>query len=172
MSYSASRSIPTILKRNYLSVLIDIMAISFVYFVPAISHLLNFPLYLIEPMRIMVIIAIVHTNRTNALILAATLPLFSYLISGHPLIIKSGFIAIELIINVVLFYALIKKLQPFIALFSSILISKLLYYGMKYLSLVFLFPDDKLISTPLYIQLIMALVLSAYLFVMFYFKKR
>ena len=66
------------------SVLLDAIGLVFVYFIPSISHVLNVPIYLVEPMRIMVILAIAHTTQRNAYILALTLPLFSYFISAHP----------------------------------------------------------------------------------------
>lgn len=66
------------------AVLIDIIALAFIYSIPALSHMLSLPVYLIEPMRLMLIIAMVHSNKTNAYIIALTMPLFSYLVSGHP----------------------------------------------------------------------------------------
>lgn len=167
MNSSTRISLPQIFKKNIASILIDAAAIAFIYFVPALTHLMSFPLYLIEPMRIMVILAMVHTNRHNAIFLAVTLPFFSYLISGHPMIIKTGLIAAELIINVILFYSLIKYIQPSIALFTSILLSKAVYYGMKYLSIILFLPGDTLVSTPIYIQLITTLLFSLYVFLFF-----
>ncbi len=58
------------------SLIIDILGLTFIYFVPAISHLLSFPLYLVEPMRVMLIIAIAHTTKRNAYLIALTLPVF------------------------------------------------------------------------------------------------
>ena len=82
---------------NY--VLFDILALTFIYFVPTISHMLSFPLYLIEPMRIALILALVHTTKKNAYIIAITLPLFSFLVSAHPVFYKMMLISGELVID-------------------------------------------------------------------------
>ena len=99
----------SISKLNTKSIVLDIFALAFIYFVPTISHLLNIPLYLIEPMRIMLILAIVHTSKKNAYIIALTLPLFSFLVSAHPNIFKVLLITAELVLNVWLFFELSKK---------------------------------------------------------------
>lgn len=74
---------------------INAAALTLIYFTPALSHLLNFPLYLIEPMRLMLILAMVHSNRLNASA-AVSLPLFSFAVSGHPLFYKMSAILLEL----------------------------------------------------------------------------
>ncbi len=172
MSHISLLTIPTYIKSNIRIILLNMFAVAFIYFVPAFSHMLSYPLYLIEPMRIMVILAMIHTNRNNALILAATLPLVSYFFSAHPVFLKSILISAELIINVFVFYALYKRINVIIAIFSSIWISKIIYYAIKYLSILWMFPEDKLISTPLHIQLITSLVLSVYVFFVLFMKRK
>lgn len=150
---------------NIKSVLFDIFAVTFIYFVPALSHLLSLPVYLVEPMRLMLILALVHTTKQNAYIIAITLPLFSFLISGHPVLPKMALIAFELSLNVFLFHALLKYFKKaFLPVVFSIIGSKLVYYIIKYGLIQFAVLKSGLISTPIYIQLIMTLVFSAYLF--------
>lgn len=151
----------------YKAIAFDAFALAFIYFLPAFSHMLGIKLYLIEPMRLMLIIAMVHTHRRNAYLLALTLPLFSFLISAHPVLIKTGLISIELIINVGLFFFLVRKIHTLGAIFISIWLSKIIYYGLKYLAIIYIWPGDSLISTPLYIQLITSVVFSLYLFLLF-----
>jgi len=147
------------------SVLIDLSALAVVYLVPTFSHLIGFPLYLIEPMRIMLILAMVHTGKSNAMIIALTLPVFSFLISGHPVLLKMMLIAVELLANVWLFYFLAKKLNKvFPAILLSIIASKLVYYTLKFSLIHLAFLDSGLVSTPIYIQVIMTFVLSGYLY--------
>lgn len=146
---------------------IDIGALAFIYFVPAFSHMLGLKLYLIEPMRLMLIFALAHTHKRNAFILAFTLPLFSFVISAHPVLLKTGLISLELMLNVGLFYFLMKRMHVLGAIFASIWASKLIYYGLKYLAVLTIWPGDSLISTPLYIQLISSSVFSIYLFLAF-----
>lgn len=154
----------SISKLNLRSIVIDIFALAFIYFVPTISHLLNVPLYLVEPMRIMLILAIAHTSKRNAYLLALTLPLFSFLISAHPNVFKALIITLELMLNVWLFYTLSTKVNQFIAIFSSIIISKIVYYLLKFGLISFAVLQTGLISTPLYLQLITTVAFSGYLF--------
>jgi hypothetical protein len=64
--------------KKYKTAILDVTALLIIYLTPAISHLFSFPVYLLEPMRIMLILAVVHTSRKNAYLLALTLPLFSF----------------------------------------------------------------------------------------------
>jgi hypothetical protein len=148
--------------------LINLIAIAFVYSVPAISHLLSFPVYLLEPMRIMLVLAIVHTSRRNAYLLAVSLPLFSLLISGHPVIYKAGLIMLELSLNVWLFFMISKFTRNrFVSMLSSIIASKIIYYGLKYLLISAAVLESGLVSTPLYIQAITMTIFSGYVYLMF-----
>jgi hypothetical protein len=144
------------------SALIDSLAILFVYFTPSISQWLHFPIYLLDPMRIMVMIGLMHSHRNNAIVLAILLPVFSYIISSHPYLIKTSLISIELLINIFLFLALTKKLHVFGAMFLAIVASKIVYYGLKIAVVKLNWLQMENISTPLWIQLIMALVFALY----------
>jgi hypothetical protein len=153
------------------SIILDLLALALIYFIPAISHLIGFPLYLIEPMRIMLILAIAHTSQRNAYLLALTLPLFSFVISAHPSFLKMLLITAELVLNVWLFYFILKIARNhFAAMFSSIIISKVIYYGVKLLLISFVLISGGLVSTPLYFQLITSLVFSGYVFLIFRYR--
>ena len=153
-------------KMTWKAIFIDIVALAFIYLVPTISHLLSVPIYLIDPMRLMLILAIVHSNKANGYILALTMPVFSMIISGHPAFPKMILIAVELAMNVFLFYLLLKKLkQPFLAIFLSIVMSKILYYLLKYFLIQLTIIHTELISTPIFIQLITTAVFSIYLMI-------
>ena len=155
------------------SIIFDIIAVSFIYFVPAISHMLSFPVYLIEPMRIMLILSLAHTTRRNAYIIALTLPLFSFLISSHPSGFKTTLISIELILNIWLYFTLSDYVKnKFIVMFISILVSKSVYYLLKYIMISNALIDGQLVTTPLYIQAITTLVFSLYIFFFYKEKKR
>lgn len=150
------------------SVVLDLFALALIYFLPAISHLIGFPLYLIEPMRIMLILAIAHTSQRNAYLLALTLPLFSFVISAHPSFLKMLLISAELVLNVWLFYYILKLAKNhFAAMLSSIIISKVIYYGIKFMLISFVMLSGSLVSTPIYIQLITSVVFSGYVFLIF-----
>lgn len=147
--------------------LIDLAIITFIYFLPALSHLTALPLYYLEPMRLAMLFAIIHTSKKNALIIAVTLPIFSLLVSSHPGFLKAILITGELLVNLVLFYSLSRKITVFSAGLLSIIISKLLYYCSKYIFIQTQLIDGGLISTPLLVQLIIAVLVSIYAGLMF-----
>ncbi len=157
-------------KQSIINILLDILALAFIYFVPAISHLVSLPVYFIEPMRLMLILALVHTNRQNAYILALSLPLFSFLVSAHPVLPKMFLIAFELSLNVFLFFLLVKKFKNlFFPIFISIVGSKIIYYIIKFGLIQFSVLKSGLISTPILIQVVMTILFSIYL--MSFYKK-
>ncbi len=148
-------------------ILIDMSALAFIYLVPSLSHLLSLPVYLIEPMRLMLVLALVHTSKRNSYILALSMPLFSFIISGHPVFAKMFLIGMELSLNVFLFYLLAGRMKNvFPAIFLSIVLSKAVYYLMKFTLIRLAVMDTSLVATPLLIQLVMTLVFSTYLAVM------
>ncbi len=158
------------LNRKLLQALFDLAAITFIYFIPAISHMLSFPIYLLEPMRIVLILALVHTHKINALVLAATLPFFTFLISGHPILPKAILISGELVINVILFFAIANQVKSkFTAILTSIILSKLVYYLAKFILIQVAVLEMGLISTSLWIQAATTLAFSFY--VALFFKK-
>jgi len=143
----------------------DLLAITAIYLIPSFSHLLSFPVYLIEPMRLVIILAVIHTSRTNAYLIAITLPVFSFLVSAHPSLIKSGLITAELLLNVFLFYQLSKNFSnKFLVAVFSILLSKIYYYIIKILLLNFALLDGDLFATPVYIQIVMTIIFSGYVY--------
>ena len=149
------------------NIVFDLIALLAIYLVPAVSHLLSFPVYYLEPMRIMLILAIVHTSRKNAYLIALTLPLFSMLISAHPSLVKTSLITGELLLNVWLFFFISEKLSnKTLSIFLSIVVSKIFYYLVKFLLVTSALISGDLIATPIYIQIIMLFVLSGYIYLM------
>ena len=142
--------------------LTDAAAVLFVFAVPALSHLTSVPFYLLDPMRMAVLGALLFSkNWKNALVLALALPLFSFAVSGHPVYPKFLLIAAELSVNVLLFAWLSRKMNAGIAAFVSILLSKVLYYGFKEAVLSAGLLQAELISTTIWWQLGVAVGLSA-----------
>lgn len=158
----------SVLQRIPISgIMIDITALAFIYLVPTLSHLLSLPVYLIEPMRLMLVLALVHTSKRNSYILALTMPLFSFIISGHPVFAKMFLIGMELSLNVFLFYLLAGRMKHvFPAIFISILLSKAVYYLLKFALIRLAVMETSLVATPLLIQLVMTVVFSSYLALM------
>lgn len=138
------------------NIAIDIGILVCIYFIPALSHITPFPLYLLDPMRIFMLAGYVLTRQnTNAYLLALTIPLFSALVSGHPPLFKAILISIELSVNILLFVQLLKhtKLHIALALFLSIISSKLVYYALKFAFIDFGFVEGNLITTGLWLQM-------------------
>lgn len=155
------------------NIVFDLIALLAIYLVPAVSHLLSFPVYYFEPMRIMLILAIAHTTRKNAYLIALTLPLFSLLISAHPSLIKTSLITGELLFNVWLFFFLSEKLSnKTLSIFLSIIASKIFYYLVKFLLITSVLLNGDLISTPMYIQIIMLCILSGYIYLTSYYRRK
>lgn len=160
----------TIALKNYSTHIktytIDLLLISFIYFLPALSHLVAFPVYYLDPMRIALVITLAHTSKRNSFLIAFTLPLFSFLISSHPQIIKSVLISSELLVNLGLFFLISSKIKNiFVSMFTSIVLSKIIYYAAKYFLINAGLINDSLISTPIYFQLAVIILLSIYLLI-------
>jgi hypothetical protein len=154
------------IKSNVKTYLIDFSLLLLIYFLPALSHLFAFPIYYLDPMRIALVVALIHTSKKNSYIIALTLPLFSFIISAHPQFFKSFLLSAELIINLSLFFLIKEKVKNvFAALFLSIMISKVVYYTLKFAILSFGLIDDKLFSTPIYFQIASAILLSSYIYI-------
>jgi len=138
------------------NIAIDFVILFCIYFIPALSHVAPFPLYLLDPMRIFMLAGYVLTRQNaNAYLLALTIPLFSALVSGHPPLFKAILISIELSVNIILFVQLLNrtKLHMALALFLSIIGSKLVYYSLKFAFINFGFIEGDLITTDLWMQL-------------------
>ncbi|HSL89849.1 MAG TPA: hypothetical protein VK870_11135 [Ignavibacteriaceae bacterium] len=148
------------------TVLFDFTVLAFIYFIPAISHLMAFPLYYLDPMRFVLLFALLHTSKRNTFIIALTLPLFSFLISSHPSIIKAGLLSTELLLNVVLFFILFSKTKSrIISLVISVIFSKIIYYVMKYVLIENGVLVDKLFSTPFFYQALVLMIISLYVLI-------
>ncbi|MCD4747410.1 MAG: hypothetical protein K8R58_14020 [Bacteroidales bacterium] len=116
----------------------------------------------------MLILAIAHTTKRNAYIIALFLPLFSFLISSHPVFLKMLLISAELVLNVYMFFAIFKRISKlFVCMFLSIIISKVFYYAFKFGLICLVLLDTNLISTPLYIQLITSVIFSGYIYLVY-----
>jgi hypothetical protein len=147
---------------RYSTAITDIAALVFTGMVPAISHVFKIPVYYIEPMRVMLVLALLYSSRRNAFALAVVLPLFSYLVSGHPVPIKMMIIMAELVLNAWLFLYFYRKTgRSFLSAFSSIIISKVFCYTMYLAVFSMAFVKAEAETAFLLAQLILTLLLSS-----------
>lgn len=135
---------------------LDMLSVLAVYTIPAISHMLAYPLYLFDPMRLIVLMGfMVYRNKWNSCALALTLPLVSFILSGHPVAIKNGLIAVELLTNVLLLsFMLSRRFNSTVSLVSSIFVSKLVYYGLKFGAISYGLLNAELVATDWIYQMI------------------
>jgi hypothetical protein len=148
-------------------IVFDLIALSFIYLIPTFSHIINFPIYYFDPMRLMLFLVIIHTDKKNSYLIAATLPLVSFLASSHPVFIKSLTMSVELLFNVWLFHEFSKLFKnKFIPASLSIIVSKIVYYVIKYFLVSATLISSNIISTPLYFQFAVLLLISLYAFFM------
>jgi hypothetical protein len=140
----------------------DFAALFFVGMVPAASHLFNIPIYYIEPMRVMLVFALLFSSRWNAFALALALPLFSFLVSGHPMPLKMIIIMAELLLNAWLFLFFYRNAKmPFLSTFGSIIISKVFCYLMYMIFFSVAFLKAEAASAFLLAQLLLSVVMSS-----------
>lgn len=157
-------------KLDSKSVIYDVFALGVVTLIPALSHLTAIPFYLLEPMRVILLLSIVYTSEKNVYLLTLALPLFSFIISAHPSVVKSLLITSEMFLNVFLFFTLLKYFKKsFPSAVFSIMISKIYYYLLKFSLISFGLITSELISTPILLQIAVGLSISVFLF--FFYKK-
>jgi hypothetical protein len=141
------------------------------YFIPSLSHQTGFPLYQYEPMRLLLFGAILLADKKTAYVVAVTLPVFSFITSSHPAFYKVFLIMTELLINVFAFFQFQRFTQNlFLATLFSILVSKSIYYILKYLFIKVALLPPGLISTPVITQFLIAVILSCLVYLTFRFK--
>lgn len=157
-------------SKVYKTILIDVAIFLVIYLLPTISHLFLFPLYLIEPMRIAVLATYLLTgNKVNTSIIAVSIPMFSFLVTGHPVFFKSLLISVEFLTNILLFIYFIEKLgiKTLAAMILSIIGSKIFYYGLKFIFIEVGLIEGSLVSTGMTGQII-ALVIISIVFTILY----
>lgn len=119
----------------------DAGLMALVCLVPTFSHLLSFPLYHLDPMRMMLFAAMLIASKNgiegikqNGILFALAMPLVACAVTGMPSIVKAMIIIAELVTNVVLFCSFNKadsKASTFVTLLLSTILAKGLYYGLK-----------------------------------------
>ncbi len=156
----------TLARRDILkNIFIDSVALAVIYFTPAIAHLIALPVYMIEPMRLMLILSMAHSTRNNSYLLALTLPLFSFITTSHPEFLKMLIITAELTLNVFLFYWLFSRFRnAFISMVSAVILSKIACYGLYLIFFSLAFVRSEAGLSFLAAQAITTVLFSAYVY--------
>lgn len=156
------------INSSYGKWLFNLIALLIVYLLPAIAEITKLPLYNLEPLRLLLILSIAHTSEKNTYFLAIALPAFSLIISGHPYLVKTILLAADLLINAFLFYRFSKYISTShvgLIMLMSIVLSKIIYYLSKFILIYFNVITGDLITTPVFVQLLVALIFSGYIFI-------
>ena len=163
----------TILSKQTL--LFDAAIVGGACLIPSASHLLALPLYQFDPMRWLLLGALVvgwRNNRmlSNGLIMALLLPLVSCLVAGMPSLAKAGLMAVELMANVAVFGAVASlgkglqgKGKVFGAMLLSVVVAKGVYYALKACCIGMGLMEGAVVGTSLLLQggLAIAIALTA-----------
>lgn len=136
-------------------------------------HLTCYPIRLFEPMRLLLLCSLLLCDdRRSALLLAFIMPLSSCLVVGCPMLTFACLMSWEFAINILMFFLLKSKIENnFLSMSLAILISKLVYYGLKYSLILFGILNTDVFSTPALVQLCIVLMTSG-LFTVASSKKR
>ncbi len=155
-------SISIVIPQSITRILVaDVLVILCFYITITVAHILPFPLYKLDPMKIIVLVTVIYSTRWNSVAIAAALPVLSFLSTGHPVFPKFLIMSSELMVFAfVLSSFRIRQLKGIISFLSAVLISKILYYMIKSGVIAMGYLDQAFIPSDFYTQ-IQALVISA-----------
>lgn len=112
--------------------ILDVALLAVMCLVPAASHLLALPLYMLNPMLAVLLAGmLIGRDWRNSLVLAVLLPLVSFLVAGMPTAPKMLCMMAEMVAVAGLFTVLAKRWATLPAVLVAILAGKVVYYGLK-----------------------------------------
>ena len=148
--------------------LLDAALLTLACLIPAASHLLAVPLYMLNPMLALLLAGmLLGRDWRNALVLAVLLPLMSCLLTGMPSAAKMVCMVAELATVAALFGWLQNKWAVLPAVLTAVVAGKAVYYGMKAMVMA----PAVLVGTAWWMQLGTVVVWTG-LFAMLYNKRR
>lgn len=113
-------------------VLLDVLLLTLTCLIPAASHLLAVPLYMLNPMLALLLTGILlGRDWRNAFVLAVLMPLVSCMVVGMPTAPKMVCMMAELATVAVLFHLLSRRWATLPAVLVSVLAAKGVYYALK-----------------------------------------
>lgn len=112
--------------------ILDTALLAVACLVPAASHLLAVPLYMLNPMLAVLLVGmLIGRDWRNSLVLALLLPLVSYLVVGMPTAPKMLCMMAEMVTLVSLFTVLVKRWAVLPAVLAAVMAGKVVYYLLK-----------------------------------------
>ena len=146
---------------------LDAVLLTVACLVPAASHLLAVPLYMLNPMLAILLAGIlIGRDWRNSLVLALLLPLVSCLLTGMPAVDKMFCMMAELATMAALFGWLSRKWAVLPTVLTAIVAGKAVYYLLK----AVIIAPAALVGTAWWMQL-GAVILWGGLFTLLYKKK-
>lgn len=129
---------------------VDGALLAFACLIPAASHALALPLYMLNPMLVLLLAGVLlHRDWRHALVLAVLLPVVSCLVVGMPTAAKAVCMVAELATVAVMFGWLQRKWVVWPAVMTAIVAGKVVYYLLKAVVLA----PAVLVGTEWWIQL-------------------
>lgn len=112
--------------------LTDVALLGAACLVPAVSHLLALPLYMLNPMLALLLVGLlIGRDWRNAMVLAVLMPLVSCLVTGMPAAPKMVCMMAELATVATMFGWLQRKWAVLPAVLTAVLAGKAVYYALK-----------------------------------------
>lgn len=146
--------------------LLDAVLLTVACLIPTVSHLFALPLYMLNPMLALLLVALlIGRDWRNAFVLAILMPAVSCLLTGMPVAAKMLCMMAELATVATLFGWLQKHWAVLPAVLTAIVAGKLVYYALKAIVIA----PAVLVSTSWSIQLL-AILLWGGLFALIYNK--
>lgn len=160
-------------KENLKATVIDLLILSGVYALVSWSHLIPFPLYKLEPMKLLLLVAIIFSTRGNAFLMAATIPLTSTLVSGHPVFPKNLIIGVELMVFAgILTASRMERYQVPFRFMAALLASKFIYYVVKAVVIYFGWLQMSLFSSDFTTQVQGGVIVFAIYWLLISYQRR
>ena len=114
------------------TVILDAALVTMACLIPAASHLLAVPLYMLNPMLALLLVGIaLGKDWRNGLALAVLLPAVSCLLTGMPAADKMVCMMAELLTVAGLFAQLSNRWKPLPAVLTAVVAGKVVYYVLK-----------------------------------------
>lgn len=153
--------------------LIDAALLTVACMIPAVSHLLALPIYMLNPMLMVVVAGMLLVNsKWNAYILALAVPFFTCLVTGMPTPLGALCMVCEYATVATVFYLVGGRRSGFRWAFGSILAAivagKAVYYFAKWI----LVRPEQLIGTSVVWQTVSVLAISVVFALLWYRKNR
>ena len=147
----------------------DVVLVAAACMVPALSHAVALPLYMLNPMLALLLAGMLvgRAGWRNGLLLAVLMPLMSCLLTGMPAAEKMLCMMAELATVAAVFGWLQRSWKVLPAVFAAVVAGKVVYYGLK----AAVVAPAVLVGTAWWIQL-GAVLLWGGLFAIVYSRKR